>query len=1320
MKEKMKRGIGILLICCMLLTLLPGAAFAEDWNTVYGQEEEASIYTRGSSAESEQFFAEAAQLIADTWCDGFFGEIVFVIGEPYMWVDGVQHEINPTRQVSPAMIDGEALIPLCVLVAETGGTISVDVIQERIVIEDDYLIELEIGADVMYIDGEVQYFDATPVIVNDSVLLPVDAIFEELGFEVDWEPGSEQVTLTRAFQMRRLLVRTEAEKDFSNLDTATILHGPDIMTVLQFETRQDAQDVHDWLSELEHVIWVEPDIYIPPMLLAPYIAETTDFTPVNTTHRSWGVERIGADKYAELLRDSGRLDEVIVAVLDTGVYSDHPFLQDRMLPGRCLVSANPLNPYDAHGHGTHVAGTVVDSTPGLNVQILPVKVLQNSGGGSSFAISNGVRWAAARSDVINMSLGGLRNLAPPSDVMAVYEAIQYAIRERDTTVVVAAGNRGTDAIHYWPAYIHNVITVAAMDSEDRPAIFTNYGSVDIAAPGVSIVSSVPINSSMDLDPDVPEHYRGTGFIPASGTSMAAPHAAAMAAMYILEHPGISSADVHAALREYVDIPDGWNTNRYGTGILDMRPFIGQVRNIWLTPRGRHAFPSVIVGYGAQTAHSVTVRNMYNQATGALTVALSGSNADSFTLSRTSIPSIDISGNDSFTVVPNTGLAAGTYTATVTVSGGVHITPQSFNVSFTVVSHTVNTWDELRYAVDAAPAGDQTTLLIARNLTTTDAINPNAIHIPADKDIVLESNTPGTNRYLTMRTLFHRHFTVSGQLTLRDGITLRGDWNAGGVEILANGALTMEERSVIENCRWSGAGGGVSVNGNNATFSLAGGTIRNNSALFGGGVAMLTHANTRVYMSSGSIEGNTASNSGGGVAMSPSDTATFTMTGGSIRGNTAPRGGGAFVIATTEGAFTITGGSMTHNAATGPGVANGGGAIFSTRFGDDADALLTDWDNLHIGAYAVFYDNKAGVPTLPPDNAETLPHLRSKWTSINWHILNNYDINFPITGERAHRITFHFDADDRGHSGEPIRVGVTPGRVIDPAYLASHGIPRDHILTTGTPGIDLEQGLAFWGWFREADLTERPYDGAYRNRPIIRDNSFAAGFDLTAWITQDIIDTYFDEDVYRNLDLYIIWSHWGDADDNGVVDQFDVTLIRQYLHDRTLISFEEPPRFNNPINLSASNVTVSPNGRVDEEDVIRFNHWLHDQTLIGFEAPPRFFAVLGNPNNPRPPARSAFSDLGRAEFSYQNWFADAIELMLELETTLSLDEKAVRAMALSMLHHLLGSPDVEFGSIFGDVPLDQWYSVAVTWVEESGLADWDEDGALLHRFAALMG
>ncbi len=142
--------------------------------------------------------------------------------------------------------------------------------------------------------------------------------------------------------------------------------------------------------------------------------------------------------------------------------------------------------------------------------------------------------------------------------------------------------------------------------------------------------------------------------------------------------------------------DGWYDNVELTGDAVTKIAVGETGNkefwakwtaktygITLDPETNKTFDSAVYGYEAQTAHSVTVRNMGNQFTSALTVALTGAGMGSFTLSTTTIDSIAVSGNDSFTVTPNTGLDAGTYTATVTVSNSGNGISESFNVSFTV-------------------------------------------------------------------------------------------------------------------------------------------------------------------------------------------------------------------------------------------------------------------------------------------------------------------------------------------------------------------------------------------------------------------------------------------------------------------------------------------------------------------------------------------------------------------------------------------------------------------------------------------------------------
>jgi hypothetical protein len=196
--------------------------------------------------------------------------------------------------------------------------------------------------------------------------------------------------------------------------------------------------------------------------------------------QQWGPVRVRAPHAWE--ETTGSTD-VVVAVLDTGV-SAHPDLDGALLAGRSFVSSEPTVE-DDNGHGTGVAGVIAargdngTAIAGMcwSCRILPVKVLDAAGSGSTSAVAEGIRWATDQgADIINISLGG------PDTTSTLDSAIRYAV-DAGVVLIAAAGNEGKTAKNY-PAASSGVIGVAASDSADQRYSWSNHGSwVDVAAPG---------------------------------------------------------------------------------------------------------------------------------------------------------------------------------------------------------------------------------------------------------------------------------------------------------------------------------------------------------------------------------------------------------------------------------------------------------------------------------------------------------------------------------------------------------------------------------------------------------------------------------------------------------------------------------------------------------------------------------------------------------------------------------------------------------------------------------------------------------------------
>lgn len=280
------------------------------------------------------------------------------------------------------------------------------------------------------------------------------------------------------------------------------------------------------------------------------------------TEYQWNLPLIGMEKSWDISEGSS---DVIVAVVDTGVDMDHPEFAGKLVEGYNVLEDNN-KPQDDNGHGTHVSGVIAaktnnkDGIAGMTwkSKLMPIKAIGADGSGSAVDIAQGIYWATDHgADVINLSVGNYTSSA------ALKEACQYAF-QKNVVLVAASGNDASDQPSY-PAAYDEVLSVAAVDHRKERADFSNFGEhVDVSAPGV----------------DIPSTYIYSDYASLSGTSMACPHVAALAALVRSVHPDMNNRDVMDVIRQSaVDLGPPGHDQLYGYGMIDVSQTLRQLRPV---------------------------------------------------------------------------------------------------------------------------------------------------------------------------------------------------------------------------------------------------------------------------------------------------------------------------------------------------------------------------------------------------------------------------------------------------------------------------------------------------------------------------------------------------------------------------------------------------------------------------------------------------------------------------------------------------------------------------------------------------------------------
>jgi thermitase len=404
---------------------------------------------------------------------------------------------------------------------------------------------------------------------------------------------------------------------YSELSNLIISDGGKLVNTISMGGKVNAvvADIHHvnmsaFVSEVEVAglsRYVEPNIRFK----ADFVPNDPDWT------KQWGPRTIQADYAWNTTRGNA---SILVAVIDTGIDWHHPDLAANYVPLGYDWVNNDTDPADDAGHGTHCAGiiaAVLDNNIGIaglaQIRIRAEKAIDQNGFGYEDNLANAIVHAVDQgANILSLSWGG-------PDSALIHDAINYAY-SHGALVIAAAGNDATECKHY-PAAYENVMAVTATNESDKPAYFTSFGDwVEVAAPGVDIYSTMP---TYPVTLNLYGYDLNYGYL--SGTSMACPQVAGVAALIWSRFPNITRDQVRAQLRYTADdLGDPGFDEYYGYGRVNARKAVEQVipeHDVailnWQSPFVLKTFSSAtingtLLNFGTNNENHITVQLLVNE------------------------------------------------------------------------------------------------------------------------------------------------------------------------------------------------------------------------------------------------------------------------------------------------------------------------------------------------------------------------------------------------------------------------------------------------------------------------------------------------------------------------------------------------------------------------------------------------------------------------------------------------------------------------------------------------------------------------------------